>query len=80
MQDWITTVAICYLIISFVIVLSASISALHKDIKSGIDFTILDFIIVIFVLLFSWWMVWYHLSEMKILSRIMGFTLIKGKR
>ena len=79
-MDLITVVAICYFTISFIIVLTATISALHQDIKKGIDFTILDFIIVIFVLLFSWWMVWYHLSEMKILSRIMGFTLIKGKK
>ncbi len=79
-MDWITVVAICYFTISFIIVLTATISALYQDIKSGIDFTIIDFIIVIFVLLFSWWIVWYHLSEMKILSRIMGFTLIKGKK
>ncbi len=79
-MDWITVVAICYFTISFIIVLTATISALYQDIKSGIDFTIIDFIIVIFVLLFSWWIVWFHLSEMKILSRIMGFTLIKGKK
>lgn len=79
-MDLITVVAICYFTISFIIVLTATISALHQDIKNGIDFTIIDFIIVIFVLLFSWWIVWYHLSEMKILSRIMGFTLIKGKK
>ena len=79
-MDLITVVAICYFTISFIIVLTATISALHQDIKKGIDFTIIDFIIVIFVLLFSWCIVWYHLSEMKILSRIMGFTLIKGKK
>ena len=79
-MELITVVAICYFTISFIIVLTATISALHQDIKKGIDFTIIDFIIVIFVLLFSWCIVWYHLSEMKILSRIMGFTLIKGKK
>ena len=79
-MELITVVAICYFTISFIIVLTATISALHQDIKNGIDFTIIDFIIVIFVLLFSWCIVWYHLSEMKILSRIMGFTLIKGKK
>ena len=78
-MDVLFTVCISYLVISFLSMLFVTVNLVYKDIKSGEDFTVTDALMVIFVLIFSWWIVWFHIREMKIFSKLMSFTLIKGK-
>ena len=78
-MEVLVNVFISYLIISFLITLLVTVDLVYKDIKSGEDFTVTDALMVIFVLIFSWWIVWFHIREMKIFSKLMSFTLIKGK-
>ena len=78
-MDVLFTVCISYLVISFLSMLFVTVNLVYKDNKSGEDFTVTDALMVIFVLIFSWWIVWFHIREMKIFSKLMSFTLIKGK-
>ena len=79
-MDLITVVAICYLVISFTVVLLEIIKAIRCDLKRGDDFEIIDMIFVIGILALSWWVVWKVICENKVFSKLMSFTLIKGKK
>ena len=74
------TLIVSYLVISFSIMLFVTINLIYKDIKDGDDFKLSDFLMLIFILLFSWYVVWWYLSETKIFSKLMSFTLIKGNK
>ena len=73
------TAFISYLAISFLVMLFVTVNLIYKDIKSGEDFTVTDALMVIFILIISWFTVWFYIKEMKIFSKLMSFTLIKGK-
>lgn len=53
-MDLITVVAICYLVISFTVVLVETIKAIRWDLRRGKDFEVIDMLFVILILAFSW--------------------------